>query len=93
MSLSSADLAVAPSFSLEPESSRIARLRDRAALIVMIGSNIFNVLALIVVSPLSQWIHPSRILRCQPSESAIHPFERDRFIAATIATTPLRENK
>lgn len=52
MSLSSAEIAVAPPVSLEPESTRIGRFRDRAAIVVMIGSNIFNVLALIVVSPL-----------------------------------------
>jgi MFS family permease len=52
MSLSSAEIAAASPVSLEPEKSSLARLRDRAAAIVMIGSNIFNILALVVMSPL-----------------------------------------
>jgi MFS family permease len=51
MSLSNVDIAAAPA-DLAPETGGLARFRDRAAIVVMVGSNIFNVLALIVVSPL-----------------------------------------
>jgi MFS family permease len=52
MSISEAEMAPAPSLALAPELSGIARWRDQAAIVVMVGSNIFNVLALIVISPL-----------------------------------------
>ncbi len=52
MSLTNADVAATQAIPLPEETSRVSRLRDQAAIVVMIGSNIFNVLALIVVSPL-----------------------------------------
>src|SRR5579859_5399385 len=51
MSLSNVEIADAPA-DLAPEAGGISRFRDQAAITVMVGSNIFNVLALIVVSPL-----------------------------------------
>jgi len=51
MSLSSADIAVTPSIALEPESTGVARFRDSLAVVAMVGSNIFNVLALVGIMP------------------------------------------
>jgi MFS family permease len=50
MSLGNAELAGAAP--IARESGTMARLRDKAAVIVMIGGNVFNILALIVMSPL-----------------------------------------
>jgi MFS family permease len=52
MSLGTADLAGAPPMAGPAEIGPIARLRDRAALIVMIGGNVFSVLALVGISAL-----------------------------------------
>jgi MFS family permease len=52
MSISNADMAGTDTLALPPEIGRSDGWRDKAAIVVMVGSNIFNILSLIVISPL-----------------------------------------
>jgi MFS family permease len=51
MSISDADMAGTSTLVLTPELGRVARLRDRAAVFVMLTGGILNVLALVAIMP------------------------------------------